>query len=166
MMKAVADLFLQYSDRKLADMTRTMTTCLERLNEQQIWERHGPHENAVGNLVLHLCGNMRQWIMYGVDGRPDVRVRDEEFAAVGGMTGRDLAALFTATVEEARGILDGLPHARLTDMTSPQQGHDELSVLDAIYQVVGHVQLHTGQVVLLTKQMTRADLDLTTPRKR
>jgi uncharacterized damage-inducible protein DinB len=164
--QTVADLFLDYSDRKLVEMTKTLATCLNRLNDQQIWERHGPHENAVGNLVLHLCGNMRQWIMHGVANQSDVRVRDEEFAISGGITGADLAALFAATVEEARGVLASLPHTRLTDLTSPQQGHGNLSVLDAIYQVVGHVQLHIGQIVLLTKQMVGTDLDLTMPRKR
>jgi uncharacterized damage-inducible protein DinB len=164
--KTVAELFLDYSDRKLVEMTKTLTTCLNRLNDRQIWQRHGPHENAVGNLVLHLCGNMRQWIMHGVDNQPDVRIRDEEFATTGGLTGAELAALFTATTEEARGVLASLPHARLTDLTSPQQGHGEFSVLDVIYQVVGHVQLHTGQIVLLTKQMVGTDLNLTMPRKR
>ena len=75
MTNEVAGLFLEFSDRKLGEMTKKLTTCLDRLNDEQVWARGGPHENAVGNLVLHLCGNMRQWILHGVGGKPDVRTR-------------------------------------------------------------------------------------------
>jgi len=160
----IAALFLDFSGRKLEQMTKTLNACLDRLSDEQVWQRGGAHENAVGNLVLHLCGNMRQWIMHGVDRQPDVRVRDAEFSADGGMGRAELITLFGSTVAEAREILAKLPAERLTDRTNPQNG--EVAVLDAIYQVVGHVQQHVGQIILLTKQMTATDLDLTMPRPR
>jgi uncharacterized damage-inducible protein DinB len=160
----IATLFLDFSSNKLEAMTKTLDSCLDRLSDEQVWQRGGPHENAVGNLVLHLCGNMRQWIMYGVDRQPDVRVRDAEFSADGGMTRAELIALFGATVAEARAILAKLSAERLVERTNPQ--HGEVAVLDAIYQVVGHVQQHVGQIILLTKQMVATDLDLTMPRAR
>ncbi|HEY5331026.1 MAG TPA: DUF1572 family protein [Acidobacteriaceae bacterium] len=160
----IAALFLDFSGRKLEQMTTTLNACLDRLSDEQIWQRGGAHENAIGNLVLHLCGNMRQWIMYGVDRQPDVRVRDAEFSANGGMGRAELIALFGETVAEAREILAKLPAERLTDRTNPQRG--EVAVLDAIYQVVGHVQQHVGQIILLTKQMAATDLDLSIPRPR
>jgi uncharacterized damage-inducible protein DinB len=160
----VTGLFLEFSDRKLVEQTKKLMTCVEKLSEEQVWARGGAHENSAGNLMLHLCGNMRQWIMHGVGGKPDVRTRDAEFSADGGMTKAELMALFTATVEEARGVIASLPHARLSETIHPQGR--ETSVLGAIYQVVGHVQEHVGQVILLTKQMVGMDLDLTIPRKR
>ncbi|HZL25702.1 MAG TPA: DUF1572 family protein [Acidobacteriaceae bacterium] len=160
----IAALFLDFSSSKLEQMTTTLNACLNRLSDEQIWQRGGAHENAIGNLVLHLCGNMRQWIMYGVDRQPDVRVRDLEFSADGGMGRAELIALFGSTVAEAREILAKLPAERLTDRTNPQRG--EIAVLDAIYQVVGHVQQHVGQIILLTKQMAATDLDLSIPRPR
>jgi len=160
----VAALFLAYSTAKLNEMTRHIGVCLARLTDEQIWQRSAPHENAVGNLILHLCGNMRQWIMHGVGGQPDVRTRDLEFSAIGGHTGLDLLALFQSTVAEATAVIASTPAARLTQRTTPQ-GRD-VAVLDAIYQVVGHVQQHTGQIILLTKQMVAQDLDLTIPRPR
>ena len=160
----VAALFLDYSGRKLEQMTTVLTACLNRLSDEQVWQRGGAHENAIGNLVLHLCGNTRQWIMYGVDRQPDVRVRDAEFSADGGMGRAELIALFSSTMAEAREILAKLPAERLTDRTNPQ--HGEVAVLDAIYQVVGHVQQHVGQIILLTKQMAATDLDLSIPRPR
>jgi Protein of unknown function (DUF1572) len=164
----IASLFLDYSSRKLESMTANLTSCMNRLSEEQIWQRGGPHENAVGNLILHLSGNMRQWIMHGVDRQPDVRVRDLEFSTTGGLGRDELLALFSATVAEARAILATLPAERLTDRTNPQPTGQvgEVSVLDAIYQVVGHVQQHVGQIILLTKQMAGTDLDLSMPRPR
>ena len=157
-------LFLRHSIAKLEQMTGFLRICLGQLNDSQIWERHGAHENAIGNLVLHLCGNMRQWIMHGVGGAADVRVRDREFDTDGGLTGKELLAIFESTAGEARSVIDSLPVQRLAEKTTPQER--EVSVLDAIYQVVGHVQQHVGQIILLTKQMTGKDLDLTMPRPR
>ena len=160
----VAELFLEYSDRKLVELTKKLNICLERLSEEQIWARGGAHENAVGNLILHLCGNMRQWMIHGVGGAPDVRVRDVEFETTSGMSRTELIALFGGTVAEARAVLAALPRERMVESIHPQGR--EVSVLAAIYQVVGHVGEHVGQVILLTKQMVGTDLDLTMPRRR
>ena len=161
---AIAVLFLDYSCKKLDAMTENLRVCLNKLTDVQIWERHGVHENAVGNLVLHLCGNMRQWIMHGVGGAKDVRVRDAEFSAEGGMSPEELIALFQSTMAEAKGVIAAVPTGRLSERITPQAR--DVSVLEAIYQVVGHVQQHVGQIILVTKQMTAGDLDLTIPRPR
>jgi Protein of unknown function (DUF1572) len=161
---AIAALFLDYSCHKLENMKDHLRFCLGKLTDAQIWERHGAHENSVGNLVLHLCGNMRQWVIAGVGGAVDVRKRDEEFSADGGMDAEELMGRFSVTVDEALKVIAGLPAERLTERITPQ--NHEVSVLEAIYQVVGHVQQHAGQIILLTKQITGTDLDLTMPRKR
>jgi uncharacterized damage-inducible protein DinB len=156
--------FLDASCRKLGRMTEYLTTCVKKLTEEQIWQRHGAYDNAVGNLMLHLCGNARQWIMHGVGGAPDVRVRDKEFSADGGMSGAELIALFEATMDEAKRVIAAVPAERMVERVIPQGR--EVSVLEAIYQVVGHVQQHVGQIILVTKQMLGTDLDLTMPRPR
>ena len=107
---------------------------------------------------------MRQWIMHGVGGAKDVRVRDAEFSANGGLSGAALMEMFASTVAEAHAVIASLPAGRLVEKTTPQKR--EVSVLEAIYQVVAHVEQHVGQVILLTKQMTGTDLDLTIPRPR
>ena len=160
----IATIFLDASCRKLGQMTEYLATCVRKLSDEQIWRRQGAHENAVGNLVLHLCGNARQWIMHGVGGAEDVRVRDKEFSADGGMSGAELIALFEHTMEEAKQVIATVPAERMTVRVHPQ-GRD-VSVLEAIYQVVGHVQQHVGQIILVTKQMLGTDLDLTMPRPR
>ena len=137
---------------------------MKKLSDEQIWQRQGDYENAVGNLVLHLCGNARQWIMHGVGGAPDVRMRDAEFSAKGGKSGAELIALFERTMDEAKNVIVSVTPERLVERITPQ-GRD-VSVLEAIYQVVGHVQQHVGQIILVTKQMLATDLDLTMPRPR
>jgi hypothetical protein len=159
----VAD-FLNVSCRRLGQMTEYLVACLKKLSDTQIWERQGPYENAVGNLVLHLCGNARQWVIHGVGGAPDVRVRGKEFSADGGMSGAELIALFESTMDEVKRVIAAVPAERMTERVHPQ-GRD-VSVLEAIYQVVGHVQQHVGQIILLTKQKVGGDLDLTMPRPR
>jgi uncharacterized damage-inducible protein DinB len=160
----IGALFLSTSSAKLEQMTGFVTSCMNRLSDEQVWQRGGAHENAIGNIILHLTGNMRQWIMHGVGGAADVRVREKEFNADGGASVAELIQLFTETVQEARAVIESLPPERLTERTSPQGRN--VSMLEAIYQVVGHVQQHTGQIIVLTKQMCGADLDLTMPRPR
>ncbi len=148
-------LFISFSIEKLNQLASRLVDCLVRLTEEQIWTRHGPHANAVGNLVLHLCGNVRQWIGFGVAGLPDIRQRPEEFRAESGSRG-ELTKRLQAVVEEACGILRSLPVSRLSESTRVQ-GY-EVSVLQAIYHVVEHFAQHTGQVTFATKALTGADL--------
>jgi len=161
---AIAKVFLDVSATKLEKITGQLRACMGKLTDAQVWERHGAHENAVGNLVLHLCGNARQWIVSGVGCVPDVRTRDREFSADGGQTGAELMKIFDETMAEVRGVIAAVPAERLTEIIHPQGR--TVTVLEAIYQVVTHVHQHVGQVILLTKQMTGKDLDLTIPRPR
>src|SRR3979411_935735 len=110
--KIAAD-FMNVSSRRLGQMSDYLVACVKKLPEEQIWRRHGAYENAVGNLVLHLCGNARQWIMHGVGGAEDVRVRDKEFSAGGGMSGAELIALFEATMNDVKRIIASVPAERM-----------------------------------------------------
>jgi hypothetical protein len=85
-------IFLDHSARKLRKHAGRIEDCLGRLTEEQVWARATENENAIGNLVLHLCANVRQWIVSEVGGQADVRQRDAEFAARGAVAPRDLAA--------------------------------------------------------------------------
>jgi hypothetical protein len=145
-----------------------IATCLGKLTEGQIWQRGGPHENSVGNLLLHLEGNIRQWILHGIAGQPDVRRRDDEFTLSPSTDTRHALASFTATLNEAREIIATLPPECLAEVIDPQPTGiwRHTTILVAIYRVVSHLDHHTGQIILLTKQLTGTDLDLSMPRKR
>jgi len=94
------------------------------------------NQNAVGNLVLHLNGNVRQWILSGVGGSPDTRIRDEEFSARGGMEPAALGRLLRGSVDEALAIIRSLPTNGWRNRTTIQ-GHD-VTLLEAIFHVVEH----------------------------
>src|ERR1019366_7138969 len=108
-------LFLECSIRRLKELTPRIETCLGKLTPEQVWARGGENENAIGNLVLHLCGNMRQWIISGVGGRPDTRDRDGEFGARGGASIAELGARLRETVDEAAAVIAGLTPERLAE---------------------------------------------------
>jgi uncharacterized damage-inducible protein DinB len=148
--------FLEHSADKLKQYTERIETCLGMLNEEQVWARGGENENAVGNLVLHLCGNVRQWIVSGVGGRPDVRERDREFAARGGVSIPELRQRLRGTVEEAAEVIRAVPAERFGERLILQQY--PVSVMEAIYHVVEHFSMHTGQILFATKLLTGADL--------
>jgi uncharacterized damage-inducible protein DinB len=148
--------FLTYSASKLGELASRIETCLDELSEEQIWVRGKPSENAVGNLVLHLSGNVGQWIVSAVGGQPDHRVRDAEFLARGSASKAELAARLRSTVEGALQVIGGLSEEQLAARHSIQ-GYD-VSVLEAIYHVVEHFSMHTGQIIFITKLLTTADL--------
>jgi uncharacterized damage-inducible protein DinB len=148
--------FLEFSAGKLDELTGRIETCLEMLDDERIWARGGGNENAIGNLVLHLCGNVRQWIVSGVGGAADIRQRETEFAAHGGVAADELAAKLRTTVGEATQVIRSLTAERLS-RRFVVQGYD-VSELEAIYHVVEHFSMHTGQVLFATKVLTGADL--------
>ena len=126
------------------------------LNEDQIWARGNQNENAIGNLVLHLCGNVRQWLVSGVGGKPDHRERDKEFAAKGGVPSAELLERLRSTVREAADTILPLTTPQLLQPLSIQKY--DVTAFEAIYHVVEHFSMHTGQILFATKMLTGADL--------
>lgn len=125
--------------------------CLAKLTDEQIWARGGEHENAVGNLVLHLCGNLRQYTRHAILGNPDERRRDEEFNAE---CGAGLRELLTVVAADAASILRGVSDERLQEKVMVQSR--EMTVLEAIFKTTEHFAMHTGQIIFATKQLTGA----------
>lgn len=152
----VESLFLDESAKTLRQLTSRIEACLGRLTEDQIWARGSDNENAIGNLALHLAGNVRQWIISGLGGAPDLRKRDEEFAARGGRGSQELLAHLRSTVEEAAGVIASLDTTRLTREYAIQKYR--ISGVTALYHVVEHFSQHTGQIIFATKMLTGEDL--------
>jgi uncharacterized damage-inducible protein DinB len=148
--------FLTFSADKLTQLNGRIQDCLGRLSSEQIWTRGNENENSVGNLVLHLCGNVGQWIGSGVGGKPDTRQRDAEFAARGNVQPAELNERLNKTISEASEIIRNLTHARLLEKTTIQKY--DVTLMEAIYHVVEHFSEHTGQIIFATKLLTGQDL--------
>jgi len=138
------------------DFLTKIERCLERLSDEQIWWRPNEQSNSIGNLVLHLCGNARQWIVCGVGGAEDQRNRDAEFAQREMTPRSDLSSLLKRTLADVDATLAQVGTTQLLDRRTIQ-GTD-VSVLEAILHVVEHFSMHTGQIMMLTKMLTNADL--------
>ena len=130
--------------------------CLEKLTDEQIWWRSNEESNSIGNLVLHLCGNARQWIVAGVGSEADTRVRDDEFYQRDVINRAELLTLLRSTLADVERVLRALDPDTLLSHRQIQ-GHD-VDVLEAIFHVTEHFSMHTGQIILLTKLLTATDL--------
>lgn len=158
------DLFRDFSTRKLTQLAERIDACLDRLNDDQIWVRASDNENAVGNLVLHLIGNTGQWIVSAVGGTDDIRQRDEEFNARGGVSKAELKARLAARIAEVNAVIASVSDARLAEQVHVQRY--DVSVLEAIYHVVEHFSQHMGQIAFATKLLTGQELGFYTHLKR
>lgn len=131
--------------------------CLEKLDDEQIWWRPNQQSNSIGNLILHLAGNARQWIVCGVGSEADDRVRQAEFDERSVIPAGKLLALTRRTLEDAEVVLLGIDTSRILEKRRIQ-GHD-VTVLDAIFHVVEHFSMHTGQIIVLTKLLKSVDME-------
>ncbi len=138
----------QYLDR--------IGVCIAQIDDDSFWARGSENENAPANLLLHLAGNVRQWIISGVGGAPDHRTRSAEFAARGGASKDELFARLSQTVHEAVAIIRAQSADQLAEHRSIQ-GYD-VTALEAIFHVAEHFSQHTGQIIYITKLVTKGDL--------
>lgn len=133
--------------------------CLGQLSDEEIWWRPNEASNSVGNLLLHLCGNMRQWIISGLGGAADVRERDKEFSERGPIARRELREELQQTIRQANAVLARLKPADLTRRYRIQQY--DVTGYEAAAQVTEHVAHHLGQIIYVTKLKRAKDLGFT-----
>ena len=140
----------------LGDYLPKIERCLEKLTDEQIWWRANEESNSIGNLILHLCGNVRQWIICGVGGQPDNRNRDSEFEQRDVIARNELVTLLRSTLAEVETTLRTLDPSVLLEHRKIQ-GND-VELLEAIFHVTEHFSMHTGQIIMLTKMLSSSDL--------
>ena len=145
-----ASTFIDRSRHYLGTEYRTkLRAAVSVMPPEAIWWRANDQSNSVGNLLLHLTGNIRQWIASGIGGALDARDRASEFAARTGPSGDELLANLDRALDDVDTAL-----ARLTadDLAATRtiQGR-ETTVLEAVYHVVEHFSLHLGQIILVAK---------------
>ena len=129
--------------------------CLSLLTETEIWQRPNEHSNAVGNLVLHLCGNARQWIVAGLGQQTDIRKRDAEFSEQGPLPTSQLLDLLDSTRAELESTLDEVKASDLEQNYDVQVFRE--SGVSILVHVVEHFSYHTGQITYITKALKNID---------
>ncbi|MBV8896516.1 MAG: DUF1572 family protein [Acidobacteriaceae bacterium] len=157
MPQTAASLFLEFSRRKLLDQYwPRLRICVEGLSDEQVWWRPNEASNSIGNLMLHLEGNVRQWMVASFNRLQDKRDRPVEFNQ------RELiplSALIEKLGKTMQGASDVLSRLTENDLLAPFeiQGHS-VTGLDAVYQVVEHFGLHYGQIAYASKALSGKDL--------
>ena len=130
--------------------------CLDQLSEEEVWKRPNESSNSVGNLILHLCGNMTQYIISSLGGNEDLRERDKEFSTREGYSKDQLLEKLQLTVESCVQVINSLSYEDLMEVRSVQ-GY-EYSGIGNIMHVVEHYSYHTGQIAFWTKLLKDKDL--------
>jgi uncharacterized damage-inducible protein DinB len=162
MIPDVADVFIDRSRRLLRDdYLGKIGQCIDVLDDDDVWWRANKTSNSVGNLLLHLRGNVTQWIIGGVGKRSAERDRQSEFDERTHRPRHELLDALAKTISEADRILAALDSATLLEPRHIQGYH--VTVLEAIFHVVEHFSMHTGQIIMVTKWRTGRDLRLWRP---
>lgn len=126
--------------------------CLDRLTNEQIWWRPNESSNSIGNLVLHLCGNVNQWIYSGLGGFPDDRIRQAEFDTREFIDREDLKIALESTMEKARTVIERITVNEILRIR-PVQTFEEKG-LSIMIHVTEHFSYHTGQIAYITKMLS------------
>jgi uncharacterized damage-inducible protein DinB len=155
----LAQAFLDQSRTYLrGDYLPRIERTLATLSDEDLWWRPNAASNSAGNLVLHLAGNVRQWIVAGLGNAPDMREREAEFAATGGFTSEECLVRLRAAVNDACAVLEQMDTEALARRYAIQ-AHD-VTGLEAVYHVVEHFGMHTGQILWIAKARTGEGLGL------
>jgi uncharacterized damage-inducible protein DinB len=149
-MTDIAQTFLDESRRYLRDdYPADIKRAVALLTDEQVWWRPNEGSNSIGNLLLHLSGNVRQWIVGGVGQQPNERNRQQEFDERQTISKDELITRLQRVLDEADLVLARLTEADLTNAREIQ-GSDT-TVMKAIYHVVEHFSTHTGQILWIAK---------------
>jgi hypothetical protein len=147
----VGALYLATARECLVEGLRKIEHCVHQLNEEQVWWRPRPEMNSIGNLLLHLAGNLGQWIVSGIAGARDIRNRPEEFADRSELPKNNILSMLRSAVREADGVMEKLPTEKLT-AARRIQGFDT-TVLAAIFDTVAHFRGHCQEIIHQTRQI-------------
>jgi uncharacterized damage-inducible protein DinB len=148
---AVEDRFIEQADKYLGEYLRKIEHCTSLLTEAQVWWKPNEACNSVGNLLLHLRGNLSQWVLGGIGGEAIERHRSAEFAARETAAKSDLLAGLAGAVARARITIREMRSADLARAIRVQ-GY-ATNGLGVVFHVVEHMAYHTGQIVAVTKQL-------------
>ena len=148
--------FISQAIHRIDENTPKLIACVQELGEANIWKRPNPHSNSVGNIILHLCGNIRQYAISSLGNRKDVRERDKEFSADRAYSATELLKKLSDTLDEAKNIIQNVSEEELLRKRKVQ-GYTH-SGIGIVIHVTEHYSYHTGQIIFWTKLLKDKDL--------
>jgi uncharacterized damage-inducible protein DinB len=151
------ELIAEFKRRVFGESYPRIFTCLDRLSEDQLWYKSNANSNSIGNLILHLQGNARQWMLSTFAAYPDNRERSKEFALESRVTKEKLINGLIELKNEIMQMLDSISEQQLVQDYQVQVFKEKGIAI--IIHVIEHFSYHTGQIALLTKLMDDKDLE-------
>lgn len=148
--------FLENSVYRLDESTRMNKISLKSIEEAHIWKKPNESSNSIGNQIMHICGNMKQYIIASLGELNDKRNRDAEFSITNGFTSVQLLQKLEDTVHQAKNVLHSCTKSQLLKKREVQ-GFD-LSGIGIVIHAVEHYSYHTGQIAFWTKMLVNKDL--------
>jgi len=142
-------IFLHEVSRRLEESVFRLRVCLELLTPEEIWKKPNEHSNSVGNIVLHLCGNVRQWVLSGLGGLSDNREREKEFSQQEPISSEALMVKVHEVMNEVESLLKIVDEEKLL-ASYRVQGFRETGIAILLH-VVEHFSYHVGQITYYTK---------------
>lgn len=142
---------------RLEENTAKIGDCLALISEAECWYQPNASTLSIGTTLVHLTGNITQYILSSLGHQPDRRVRDQEFATRGGLSKAEVWGACQATVREASAIIGNLPEVEALRVRGVQAF--QLSGTGIVLHVVEHYSYHTGQIVYITKLLRNRNLD-------
>jgi uncharacterized damage-inducible protein DinB len=153
----IATLLIKEAEfRLLEESIPRLHICLDKLTKQGIWYRPNSNTVSIGNLVLHLCGNVRQWLISGLGGAADHRQRQQEFNETGPLPTIELHQMLDQLATEIEVVLEGLTESSL--VSEYQVQGNTVNGVSILVHVVEHFSYHVGQVTIMVK--SRKDVDM------
>ncbi|MEM7298298.1 MAG: DinB family protein [Bacteroidota bacterium] len=131
--------------------------CLDQISEAAVWQRPNEVSNSIGNQILHLCGNIGQYILSSLAQAPDTRERSVEFATQAGFNKQELASKLKQTTQAAIAVIEAVTERQLLRKRKVQAF--DYSGIAIIMHATEHYSYHTGQIIFWTKQLKEVDLD-------
>lgn len=144
-------LYLDAVSKGIEKSRLTIKHCVDQVSQEQFWWRPEPDMNSIANILLHLSGNIRQWIIAGMNGAIDDRDRPKEFQDRSGAPKDLIWKAFSETLDEARLTLSRMNSASL-GIVRKIQGY-EVNGVDAIYNSTSHLQGHTQEIIYITRML-------------
>jgi uncharacterized damage-inducible protein DinB len=152
----VCNEFISQAIHRIHKNTEKLAACMKQLDEKEVWVSPNENMKSIGNLILHLCGNIRQYIISSLGRSEDVRERNLEFSTNGGYSKKDLMTMLETTVGKSVDIIRHM---------SPEELMQNRMVQGMAYTGIGivvhvseHYSCHSGQIILMTKLLKNIDL--------
>ena len=144
--------FVAEAGKTLGDCLTRIEHCLSQLDDNQLWWRPRPEMNSIGNLLLHLCGNVGQWIVSPIQNVPSTRNRPREFAERGPIPGPQLLASLRHAIAQCQDAIAGIQSSEQLLQARRIQGNDT-NILSAVFHSVAHFEGHTQEIIAMTRQI-------------